>query len=289
MNARFDRNVRFFGAEGQKRLGETRAVFIGAGGLGCHAIQQAALLGVSDIVAVDHEELDTTNFNRYVTAEHGDPVPGSLKVNLADRLVRRIDPAIRFTPIAKSLFSPEAFVALKQATVVFGCLDSEGARFVLNEFCAAYKLPYFDLASDILPGPPLSYGGRVAVFWNRPGCLHCINLLDLKEVERDLENAGQREQRRQIYGVDREDLHEKGPSVVSINGVIASLGITEFMLAVTGVRPPNRLTTYYGNTGKVVVSSDQPAPDCYYCETVFGLGDEADLERYIRVRDANAA
>lgn len=281
MEKRYDRSARFFGAEGQKRIRATRAVSIGAGGLACHVIQQLAYLGVGEIAIVDHEELDETNLNRYVTAAYDDPIPGTRKVDIAARLIGRVDPTIRVVPIAKPLASVEAFDALKGATVVFGCLDNEGARFVLNEFCAAYKLPYIDLASDIIQGPPLVYGGRVAVIWNRPGCLHCMDLLDMKDVERDLETAGQRVQRQGIYGVDRKDLDQKGPSVVSINGVVASLGVTEFMLAVTGVRLPNRVTTYYGNTGKVVVSQDAPQPDCYYCEAIHGTGDAAGLERYI--------
>lgn len=289
MELRFDRNVRFFGAEGQEKLRATRAVVVGAGGLGSQVIQQLALLGVGQITAIDHETLDATNLNRYVTAERTDLIPCASKVDIAARLVRRIDPAVNFLAVPKPLISRESFDALKQATVVFGCLDSDGPRFVLNEFCAAYQLRLIDLASDILPGPPMVYGGRVAVVWDRPGCLHCLDLLDMKEVERDLETAGQREQRRKIYGVDRDDLDEKGPSVVSINGVVASLGVTEFMLATTGIRPPNRLTTYYGNTGKVVVSMDAPVPDCYYCNSIHGAGDAAEVYRYLAEENRKSA
>lgn len=61
-------------------------------------------------------------------------------------------------------------------------------------------------------------------------------------------------------------LDNVGPSVVSLNGAIASLGVTEFMLAVTGIRAPNRLLTYNGRTGKVTVSTDEPAPGGYCCK-----------------------
>jgi hypothetical protein len=66
-----------------------------------------------------------------------------------------------------------------------------------------------------------------------------------------------------------------GPSVVSINGVVASLAVTEFMLGVTGIRPPKRLLTYYGNMGRVALKTEEPAPNCYYCKGIRGNGDAA--------------
>jgi hypothetical protein len=76
-----------------------------------------------------------------------------------------------------------------------------------------------------------------------------------------LELAGPPDRRRrdEFYGLRRELLDEVGPSVVSINGAAASLAVSEFMLAATGVRAPNRLLTYNGRTGKVTVSTDEPA------------------------------
>jgi hypothetical protein len=70
--------------------------------------------------------------------------------------------------------------------------------------------------------------------------------------------------------------------VVSINGVVASLAITEFIVGVTGIRPPHHLLTYYGHLGKVTVNTDEPRPDCYYCKGIRGYRARADVERYIR-------
>src|SRR3546814_19500003 len=62
------------------------------------------------------------------------------------------------------------------------------------------------------------------------------------------------------------DLSSAGPSVVSLNGVVASLGVTEFMLAVTGIRSaPRGLLTYRGHMGIVSAHADPPLPDCYFC------------------------
>ncbi len=92
----------------------------------------------------------------------------------------------------------------------------------------------------------------------------------------------QRRRRADIYGISSDLLDDTGPSVVSINGAIASLAVTEFMLGITGLRAPNRLLTYHGRTGKVTVSTDDPAPDCYYCKGLWGTGDSADVQRYLR-------
>jgi hypothetical protein len=64
--------------------------------------------------------------------------------------------------------------------------------------------------------------------------------------------------------------------------VVASLAVTEFMVAVTGLRLPQRVLTYHGQTGKVTVSRDEPAPDCYYCKAVRGRREGADVQRYLR-------
>jgi len=272
----------FFGEQGQNRLRNTSAAIVGVGGVGSHIVQQCAFLGVGSISLIDGEELSETNRNRYVTCRHDDPVPGTPKVAIAERLIKEIDPTIGVTTVQDSVVNDRAFKLVIQSDYVFGCLDSEGARLVLTELCAAYGRPYFDVASDIEPGDQPGYGGRVCVALRGESCLVCLGQLDLSEAQRELEGPDARKLREAVYGVKAIDLGRVGPSVVSINGVVASLAATEFMLCATGIREPRRLITYRGDFGKVLVSQDAPLPDCYYCKCVFGRRDEADVQRYIR-------
>ena len=129
--------------------------------MGTHVVQQLALLGVGRITLIDKEELDTTNLNRYVGARHYDPIPGTPKVNIGYSQVKEINPNIHVELIPHSLISEQAFNAIIKASHVFGCLDNDGARLILNELCAAYTLPYIDLASEIIPSNSTDYGGRV--------------------------------------------------------------------------------------------------------------------------------
>ena len=282
MNDRFDRQVRFFGKEGQERLAAARVVAVGVGGLGSHVVQQLAFLGVRAIVPIDAQELDLTNRNRLVGAREDDPIPGTRKVDIAERTAKAIDSAIVVDKVFDSFVSTQGFTAIIGSDYVFGCLDSEGARLVLTELCAAYAKPYVDVSSDIVPGDPVNYGGQVCIAWSGNGCLSCMNVLDRARAEAELVGPEGRRRRAEIYGIPGDLLGDVGPSVVSINGAIASLGVTEFMLGVTGIRDPYRLLTYHGRTGKVTVSTDNPAPDCYYCKGLWDTGDRADVQRYVR-------
>lgn len=284
-DTRFARQMSFFGKEGQEKLAQCRVAVVGVGGLGSHVVQQLALLGVQRLVLIDSEELDETNRNRYVGARHDDPVPGTPKVDIGERLVRSLDPAIDVRKVHDTLVSGPAFEGIKNANHVFGCLDREGARLILNELCSAYSKRYLDLASEVIPGDRPNYGGRVCVAWEGPGCIDCYDQLDRGEARTDLAGPADQEQQRQLYGIDLEDLDRTGPSVVSINGVVASLAVNEFMLGVTGIRSPKGLLTYRGSSGKVTVpgpESGLPRPDCYYCGYLRGREDAADVDRYIR-------
>ena len=278
---RLARNIGFFGREGQDRLSDAQVVVVGCGGLGTHVVQQLAYLGVKDFTLIDHEDLDETNKNRYVTAWASDPAPGSPKVELARRHIRLVNPSARVAAIRSELRSRAAFEAVMSAEHVFGCLDNDGARLVLTELCAAYRRPYLDLATEIVPGERPIYGGRVFAAWGGNGCLVCRQLLDLVEARKDLEDNAARQDRANLYGVAFTALEGSGPSVVSINGVVASLAVTEFSVAVAGLRRPHTLLTYRADLGRVTVTGDAAPADCYYCKEVFGTGDAAGVDRYL--------
>lgn len=281
-NTRYDRNILFFGEEGQQRLSVASVAVVGVGGLGTHVVQQLALLGVGHLTLIDSEDLDDTNRNRYIGVRYDDTIPGSPKVAVGERLAHDIDPRIEVLEIARPLASHHAFKAIiGQTDFVFGCLDNDGSRLILNELCLAYDKPYFDLASGI-DVEHQRYGGRVCVSWNGNGCLVCHELLDPVEAGLDLLSDEQRRDRAAIYGVPVESLGAAGPSVVSINGVVASLGVTEFMLAVSGVRSePKSVLTYHGDRGVVLQKSQHPREGCYFCSTVRGKRDDAGVQRFL--------
>lgn len=281
---RFNRNVQLFGVEGQEKLRNAHVAIVGCGGLGSHVAIQSAYLGIGELTLIDDELISKSNMNRYVTARHTDLDPPAHKVDIAARSIAEIDPDIKVNRIHGSIRTPEAFTALSSAHVLVGCLDNDGARMVIMEFALAYRKDYFDLASDVSTQDGLRYGGRVLYCGEGVGCPVCLGEIDVVQAQKDLENDAARQDRNHIYGVPVSSLDEGGPSVVTLNGVVASLGMTELMVHLTGLRSPNRLVFYRGHQGIVTVNREAPSDHCYYCGTVKGAGPKAGVERYIKRR-----
>ena len=262
---RFLRQEALFGKEGQEKIGSTHVAIVGVGGIGTHEVQQLPLLGTQEFTLIEPQELDETNKNRYVGHRHDDPIPGTAKLEIARRTILAVNPEAVIHCVPFPIEAGEAEDALSKVDVVFGCLDHEAPRFHLNELAASLGKPLIDAATEIFPGEVIRYGGRVFVCWNRPGCLVCCNVLDMEEVNAQLGSEEERANRRRVYGIEL-DGGGSGPSVVSLNGTIASIAITEFMVAITGLRSPVRLTTYYGEQGRFTKSLDAPKPGCYTCQ-----------------------
>lgn len=278
---RYERQIRLFGRDGQERLEATRAVIVGLGGLGSHVAQQLAYLGVRKFGLVDKDIASETNLNRLIGATEQDVQDRRAKV-VAERLIRSILPASEIEIVRESFITERGYAALRRASVVIGCVDGDPSRAILNEFCQAYDLPYMDIATDTGGEGETWFGGRILFSAHGDFCLRCMDLLDKKEVERALSTEEQRRDWDRIYGVPRAALGATGPAVVSLNGVLASVAVTELMVEITGMRPAKRHLEYRGDRAVLAVNRDAPANDCWYCNGMRSVGDKADLDRYVR-------
>jgi molybdopterin/thiamine biosynthesis adenylyltransferase len=280
---RFDRQLPFLTRGGQARLESARIAVVGVGGLGSHVVQQLAYLGAVNLTLIDEDRVDRTNLNRLVTALPEDV--GKLKVDVLHRFVAQLHPGAAIRAIPQELRSANAYEGIVQADYVIGCLDDDGPRFLLNQLAAAYTKPYLDLASEI-GEDRTSYGGRVVFVRPGKGCLWCRNLLDRDEINSWLETPVERRTREHIYGQRIDPAANSGPSVVALNGIIASLGVMELMLEIAGVRSANEYLLYRGAHGLVTKPSDEPAEpgSCRICQGVAGRGDRENLVRFIHTK-----
>lgn len=268
---RYDRNIRLLGEAGQDRIEASLVAVIGLGGLGSHVVQQLAYLGVQRLLLIDNDVVDETNLNRLVGATPDDALAHRAKTEVATRAVRTINPDASAEALRLPVGDPRALDAVRTASVIVGCVDNDSARLTLTELASRNSIPYLDAASDAGETDGfLWYGGRVVTSHKGLRCLSCCQELDQDALRVERMTDEQRRADREIYGVDRSVLGVAGPSVVSINGVVASLAVTEFVALVTGLREPIGHLVYHGHRGIVTTREDPDSGNCYYCSTIFG-------------------
>jgi hypothetical protein len=261
---RYTRNEGLFGKDGQRLIGDTIVAIIGYGGLGSVVGLLLAYLGVTRFRIVEFDPVEQSNLNRLVGATPSDV--GEAKAFIAERTLRAIQPDGDIRVAGVPFSDDKAKALIDDAHVVFGCVDREPARVEILDWAAQHRAPYIDAATDVVPQEDgtMIYGGRVVVTTGK-GCPVCLDVLDQQELAVANMTPDQRAAHAQIYGIDVDALDESGPSVVSINAVVASLAVTEFMALVTGLRPPNQALTYRADRGGVVVDRTEPKPGCFYC------------------------
>jgi molybdopterin/thiamine biosynthesis adenylyltransferase len=259
---------------------------VGVGGTGAHIAQQVTYLGIRDFVIVEDDAADETSMNRLVTATAADlDTPKGI---LARRLIKSAAPSAQVTLVAGKLQTPAAIDALKRVDIIFGCVDNDGARLILNEISRAFNVPYFDVAVGIEVGDTgvELAGGRLAVITPGGPCLHCAGELDKQEAQFFL--STRKEQAFQIARGYVRGMDVPAPSVVSLNAAVASLAVNEFATFFSGLRPVSFFTDLdLLGSGRPIksqwltprrVTAD---PGCVVCPLA-GLGDRADVDRYGR-------
>ena len=282
---RDDRQILAFGTEGQEKIRRTKAGIVGVGGLGSHLVQQLSYLGVREFVLVDPDIVSTVNLNRIVGSAPSDV--GTKKVDIARRTILSVagNEATSISAFASDLRSEGALSALAGCDVLFGCVDRDGARLILNELAVTARIPYFDLAFGINPecGRITEAGGRVALV--RPGgpCMLCYGDIDTDEARYDLASPLERafaKEREYIAGFDISQ-----PSVVSLDGIVASVAATEFLALKTGFRVPVPYTCYYMLEGELRQIKSRPLDACIH--HLYEGGSLEDLMRRYCIKPEN--
>src|SRR5437868_1329711 len=182
---RFDRQLLLFGEAGQRRIADAYVTIVGTGGTGSHVAQQLAFLGVHKFGLIDADLATKSSRNRLIGMRPADVAAKTPKVVIAERMIREIEPEAEINAVHDTFLSEAGIAELAKASVIFGCVDRDGARLLLNEFACAYDLPYFDLATDTDKDDRgrVTFGGRLMVRAGSDACPYCMDLLDKEAVK----------------------------------------------------------------------------------------------------------
>jgi molybdopterin/thiamine biosynthesis adenylyltransferase len=267
---RFDRSVRAFGKEGQAILAELSVGIVGLGGMGSVVAEQLAHLGVGKLLLLDPDAIEETNLNRVVGANVNQV--GRPKVEVAAKLIQRINPDAELTPIIGDIILCSDARRLLSCDFLFCCTDSHGSRAVINQIAYQYLIPTIDLGVRVqaCDGKIKSMTGRIQMLAPSLPCLVCHNLLDSEEIRRDLLSNEDRTRDPYIVGAI-----EPQPAVISLNATVASLGVTMMLSAIVGLPVPARHQLVLFDKGVVRAAASDPLPECIVCSLngAFARGD----------------
>jgi len=279
----YARQELIFGRSTQQQLGRSTVAVVGLGGLGSFVALELAHLGVGSLILIDPDRVEVTNLNRLLGAEPAHV--GLAKVDAYKQLIERIAPTVHVEALPLSILDEAALTYAKGADILVGCVDSHGARMILNQLAVRYLIPLVDGGSGIkrlTDSSPLKAGGQVQVVLPNLGCLECRGFIDARRAAFDLASPErQAEERAHGYG-----LHTPAPAVIFLNGVIGSLQVGEVVSLLTGLgvqtpRPVPPIGLYDAFERSLLAVDPQASPECLTCgeEGVTGIGDLAPIRR----------
>lgn len=274
----YQRQILLWGSRGQERLAESHVVVVGAGGTGSHVTQQLAHLGVGHLTLIDDDRVEVTNLSRLVGANPAQV--GEAKVKVLAAHVHQINPTVHVVAREESVLDIDPTV-FADADVLVCCTDSHGSRSLLNEVAYQFLVPLIDMGIEVIPGASGSRaGGGVRLIRPDGPCLHCMSVLDTGLVREDFLSPAERAmeaQRGYLRGAAVE-----APSVISLNGVVASLAAVEILNELLGLFPVQYARVLYRAEARSLrTATVDSRADCYVCGEygVTGLGSSRPFPR----------
>jgi sulfur-carrier protein adenylyltransferase/sulfurtransferase len=204
-----------FGEENQQKLLQAKVLVIGAGGLGCPALQYLSAAGVGTIGIVDDDVVALNNLHRQVLYSTNDI--GLSKAERAAHTLQQLNPEIKIFPFNKRLTTQN-----DDFDIIIDGTDNFATRYLINDAC-------------VLQGKPLIYGaisqfeGQLSVFRNKN--TNDVNYRDIfpdPPKEDDVLNCAEAG----VLGV--------------LPGIIGTMMANETIKLITGIGEPliNQMLTY---------------------------------------------
>jgi len=132
-----------WGAEGQKRLKNSKVVVLGAGGLGCPASIYLAVGGIGYLTIIDMQKPELTNLNRQVLHWEEDiKGNGKYKAISAKEKIEQMNSDILVESVVAEINEENIYDMIKGADVVIDAMDNFRIRYLINKACVHYQIPF---------------------------------------------------------------------------------------------------------------------------------------------------
>lgn len=136
------------GGIGQKKILDAHVLIIGAGGIGCPAIQYLAAAGIGALTIIDDDVVSLSNLQRQVLFTVDDI--GKPKVDVAKKAAQAINPEVVINTVSQRLtaqsFSEDAVSFFGQFDVILDGSDNYQTRLLVSDLSLAHRIPLVSAA-----------------------------------------------------------------------------------------------------------------------------------------------
>jgi len=219
-----------FGEASQQKLLQSKVLVIGAGGLGCPALQYLSAAGVGTIGIVDDDIVSISNLHRQPLYSTFDI--GFSKAAKAKQHLMKLNPDITIYAYNERLTTENALAIMEEFDIIVDGTDNFASRYLINDACVLMNKP-------LVYGAVSQFEGQVAVF----NCQHANG--DAPVNYRDLFPTPPK---------DGEILNCAEAGVLGVlPGIIGTMQANETIKLITGFGKPliNSLLTYNSLNNRV--------------------------------------
>jgi molybdopterin/thiamine biosynthesis adenylyltransferase/rhodanese-related sulfurtransferase len=154
------------GSEGQARLLGSKALLIGAGGLGSPAALYLAAAGVGTIGLVDFDVVDVSNLQRQIV--HTTDRVGERKVESAKIAINALNPEVKVVAHEEMLVADNVERIIAGYDVILDGTDTFETRYILNDAAVAAGIP-------VVHASVFRFEGQLTTFVPYEGpCYRCL-------------------------------------------------------------------------------------------------------------------
>jgi molybdopterin-synthase adenylyltransferase len=168
--ARYARQVRFppLGEEGQRRLGESRALLCGCGALGSAIADMLVRAGIGLLRIVDRDFVELSNLQRQTLFDEADAAAGLPKAIAAAEKLRRINSTVTVEPVVADIDPANIEQFCVGMDAILDGTDNFETRFLINDAAVKLNLPW------VYGGCVAAEGQSMTVLPGETPCLRCL-------------------------------------------------------------------------------------------------------------------
>ncbi len=153
------------GIIGQQKLKKAKVLCIGAGGLGCSALQSMVAAGIGHIGICDGDTVSLSNLQRQVLYDEENI--NQMKSTTAIKHLAKLNSAVELKDIPEYINANNVINIITEYDYIIDASDNFQTKLLLNDACHWLQKP-------LISGSVQQFRGQLSVFLPKKPCLRCV-------------------------------------------------------------------------------------------------------------------